>query len=135
MSLKRVTSKDFPMIVHWHKERKLTVPDPRALSDTGFIADGRVAGWLYLTNSNIAMIEGIISDPKSPASLRRESLDKLIGFMIDFALELGYTQFIGITKLSKMEDRVKSKFGFKRIPHTVLYLDASFDKTEIRKDK
>lgn len=134
MSLKRVTSKDFPMIVHWHKERKLTVPDPRALSDTGFIADNRVAGWLYLTNSNIAMIEGIISDPKSPASLRRESLDKLIGFMIDFALELGYTQFIGISKHMRVHGLGK-KFGFKSLPHTVLYLDASFDKTEIRKDK
>ena len=69
MSLKRVTSKDFPVIVHWYRQRKLTPPDPRALSDVGFIADGRVAGWLYLTNSNIAMIEGIISDPSSTPGL------------------------------------------------------------------
>lgn len=135
MSLKRVTSKDFPVIVHWYRQRKLTPPDPRALSDIGFIADGRAAGWLYLTNSNIAMIEGIISDPSSTPSLRGESLDKLIGFMIDFSLQLGYTQILGITKHPNMEKKVKSKFGFKKLPHTVLYLDASYDKTEIRKDK
>ena len=130
MSLKRVTSKDFPMIVSWYRQRSLTPPDPRALSDVGFVADNRVAGWLYLTNSNIALIEGIISDPKSPPSLRNESLDKIIGFMIDFALELGYTQFIGITKHSKVEQRVK-KFGFKVLPHRAVYLDASSDKTGI----
>lgn len=132
MSLKRIGSKDFPLIVHWYRQRKLTPPDPRALSDVGFIADGRVAGWLYLTNSNMAMIEGIISDPNSSASLRRESLDKLIGFLLDFALELGYTQIIGVSKHMRIEGLGK-KFGFKTLPHTVLYLDASFDKTEIRK--
>jgi hypothetical protein len=132
MSLKRITSKDFPLIVHWYRQRNLTPPDPRALSDTGFIADGRVAGWLYLTNSNIAMIEGIISDSKSSPGLRRESLDKLIGFMVDFALELGYTQFIGVTRHPSIEKTGK-KFGFRKLPHTILYLDASFDKTEVGK--
>lgn len=134
MSLRRVASKDFPMIVQWYRQRNLTPPDPRALSDVGFIADGRVAGWLYLTNSNIAMIEGIISDPNSSSSLRRESIDKLVGFMIDFALQLGYTQILGVSKHMRIHD-VGKKFGFKALPHTVLYLDASFDKAEIRKDK
>lgn len=124
MSLKRVTSKDFPVIVHWYRKHKLTPPDPRALSDVGFVADGRVAGWLYLTNSNIAIIEGIVSDPDSTKSLRKESLNKLVGFLIDFAMNLGYTQIIGITKHPHMKELGK-RFGFKTIPHTVIYLDAS----------
>jgi len=124
MSLKRVTSKDFPVIVHWYRQRKLTPPDPRALSDVGFIADGRVAGWLYLTNSNIAMIEGIISDPSSTPGLRRESLNKLVGCLIDFAVHLGYTQIMGVTKHIGIEALGK-RYGFKRLPHTVIYLDAS----------
>lgn len=124
MSLKRVTSKDFPIIVHWYRKRKLTPPDPRALSDVGFIADNRVAGWLFITNSNIAMIEGIISDPESTPSLRKESLNKLIGFLIDFALSLGYTQIIGVTKHPNVQELGK-RYGFKTLPHTVIYLNAS----------
>lgn len=126
MSLRRVTSKDFPVIVHWYRKRQLTPPDPRALSDAGFIADGRVAGWLYLTNSNIAFIDGIISDPNTSASLRRESLSKLVGCLIDFAVHLGYTQVIGLTKHPGIQDLGK-RYGFKKLPHTVIYLDASGD--------
>lgn len=101
------------------------MPDPRSLSNTGFIADNRVAGWLLLTNSNIALIEGIISDPDSVPSLRRESLDKLIGFMIDFCLASGYTQIIGITRHPRIEG-VGKKFGFKPLPsHKILYLNAT----------
>lgn len=132
--MKRITSKDFPMIVSWYKQRGLPSPDPRALSDVGFIADGRVAGWLYLTNSNMALIEGIISDPSSAPSLRRESIDKLVGFLIDFALELGYTQFLGVTK-HPMVEKVGKKFGFKHLPHKILHLDASLDAISLRKDK
>lgn len=129
MSLKRVTSKDFPVIVHWYRKRNLKVPDPRALSDVGFIADGRVAGWLYLTNSNIAIIEGIISDPDSTSSLRRESLNKLIGCLIDFAVHLGYTQIMGVTKHPGIQTLGK-RYGFKSLPHTVIYLDASDEGAE-----
>lgn len=129
MSLRRVTSKDFPVIVHWYRQRQLTPPDPRALSDVGFIADGRVAGWLYLTNSNIALIDGVVSDPKSTPSLRRESLNKLIGCLIDFAVHLGYTQILGVTKHPGIESLGK-KYGFKRLPHSVIYLDASDVETD-----
>jgi len=124
MNLKRVTSKDFPKIVLWYRKRGLTPPDPRALSDVGFIADGRAAAWLYITNSNMAMIEGVISDPESTPSLRKESLNKLIGFIIDFAVSLGYTQIIGVTKHPNMLELVK-RYGFKTLPHTLVYLDSS----------
>lgn len=126
MSIRRVTSKDFPMIVSWYRKRGLKAPDPRALSDSGFIADERVAVWVFLTNSNMALIDGVIADPETVPSLRRESLTKLIGFCIDFCLQLGYTQIIGVTKHPKIEDLGK-KFGFKQLPHKVIYLDASGD--------
>ena len=133
MSLRRVTSKDFPLIVHWYRKRSLTPPDPRALSDIGFIADGRVAGWLYLTNSNIALIEGIVSDPDSTSSLRRESLNKLVGCLIDFAVHLGYTQIMGVTKHPGIEALGK-RYGFKSLPHTVIYLDASDEAFETERE-
>lgn len=126
-NLRKIGSKDFPLIVSWYKKHKQRVPDPRALSNTGFIADERVAGWIFLTNSNIALIEGIISDPDSIPSLRRESLNKLIGFMIDFCIASGYTQIIGITKHPRIEF-IGKKYGFKTLPsHKVLYLNASDD--------
>jgi hypothetical protein len=126
-NLRKIGSKDFPLIVSWYKGHKQAVPDPRALSNTGFIVDNRVAGWVLLTNSNIALIEGIISDPNSIPSLRRESLNKLVGFLIDFCLAAGYTQIIGITKNPRI-DLLGKRYGFKTLPdHKILYLNASDD--------
>lgn len=119
-NIRKVKSKDFPIIVKWYKGHKQTVPDPRALSTTGFIADERVACWIYLTNSNMALIEGIISDPESIPSLRRESLNKLIGFCIDFCLAAGYTQILGLSKHPRIEVLAK-RYGFKLLPDHKLY--------------
>jgi len=80
----------------------------------GYMADGRVAAWLYLTNSGIAMIENVISDPHSVPSLRRQSLQKLIGFLVDTATALGYTTIIGVTKNKGILD-ISRKFGFKEM--------------------
>jgi hypothetical protein len=114
------------MIVSWYRERGMKAPDPRALSDSGFIADERVAVWVFLTNSNMALIDGVVSDPKTIASFRRESLIKLIGFCVDFCVQLGYTQIIGVTKHPSIESLGK-KFGFKELSHKVIYLNAAGD--------
>lgn len=82
------------------------------ISDLGYIVDGRVAGWLYVTNSNCAMIEGIIADPNTVPSLRQQSLRKLCGFLVDTALMLGYTNIFGISKHPSMA-KVSKELGFK----------------------
>ena len=107
-------SRHFPEVDEWYRRREMSIPDPTLLSDMGYMADGRVAAWLYLTNSGIAMIENVISDPHSVPSLRRQSLQKLIGFLVDTATALGYTTIIGVTKNKGILD-ISRKFGFKEM--------------------
>lgn len=121
-SIVRVKSSHWPLISSWYEERGLKTPIKGNMSDMGFIADGRVAGWLYLTNSNIAMIEGIISDPHTIPSLRKASLAKLTGAMIDMALALGYTTILGITKHPSVKKLAK-QYGFKETDNTVMILE------------
>lgn len=112
-AIRRLGSKDYELIESWYNKRDRDMPEPASFSDMGFIADGRVAGWLYVTNSNMAMIEGIISDPDTIPSLRRESLTKLCGFLIDTAFMLGYTHIFGITEHPSIE-QVCEKMGFRQ---------------------
>lgn len=112
----------YDIIKKWYKARKQTVPARACLSDVGFIADGRAAGWLYLTNSNIAMIEGIVSDPNTVPSLRRASLNKLIGILVDTAVSLGYTNIIGLSNHPGIS-RVGARYGFKETKMTLLSLN------------
>lgn len=103
-----------PEISEWFEARGLKPPPQETLSDMGYMADGRVAAWLYITNSSVAMIENIISDPNTVPSLRRQSLDKLIGFLVDTATALGYTTVLGITK-HKGVLNLAQRFGFKEM--------------------
>jgi len=103
------------MIAKWYKARGQRVPEPKSLSTIGFIADDRVAAWLYVTNSNMAMIECVISNPDTVPSLRRESLQHLCSFMVDAAMAMGYTNLAGITNHPSIE-AICSRLGFKKGP-------------------
>lgn len=111
----------YPIIAKWYTERGLPAPKMSTLSDTGFILDNRVAGWLYMTNSKLAMIEGIISNPQSIPSLRKTSLLRLCALLVDTALALGYTDIIGISEHPSVLE-VGKKLGFKAKAYTLLSL-------------
>lgn len=112
--IKKMNYEHTQLALSWYEKHKMTAPNKHLLSDLGYMVDGRVAGWLYVTNSGIAMIENIISDPDSVPSLRRESLDKLVGFMVDVALSLGYTTIVGLTKHPQIF-KLGNKFGFQEM--------------------
>jgi hypothetical protein len=110
-SIVKVHRDHMPLIEEWYSARGRKPPKKGMLSSMGFIADNRVAGWLYLTDSNIAIVEGIIADPNTVPSLRRTSLRKLCGFLVDTALMLGYTEIVGMTEHPMIEDICK-ELGF-----------------------
>lgn len=136
--LRRYTHRDYVMIKEWYELRGKKAPSPALLSDLGYIADDRVCGFLYLTNSNMAMIEGIIANPETVPSLRKESLTKLVGYMIDTALLLGYENIFGISKHPSMAKEAE-RFGFKvqsdNVIYTMIESDEAIDATDIDESK
>lgn len=112
MSITRYKSSHYKAIASWYKARNLQAPPRESLSDMGYIVDERVAGWLYLTNSNIALIEGVISNPFTVPSLRKQSLRKLAGLLVDSALTLGYTT-INISTNHPTIEKLAKDMGFK----------------------
>lgn len=113
MDIRRVKPSDFGLIAGWYAERGLHVPDMASFSDTGFIADDRAAGFVYLTNSNVAMIDALITNPTTVPSLRRESVAKLVGVMIEFAISLGCTNIIALTEHPAVR-KLCAQHGFKK---------------------
>ena len=88
------------------------------LSDFGFIVDNRVAGFLYMTNSNIAFIEWVVARPKTVPSLRRASLRKLIGVLVDTATMMGCDIIFGVSTHPSIGKEAKA-FGFVGKEHMV----------------
>lgn len=120
--LRKYTHHDFDMIASWYEQRGLPVPLEASLSDMGWIADDRVVGFLYVTPSNVALIEGIIANPDTVPSLRAESMRKLSGFLIDYALLMGYTNLVAITEHPSIAEACKA-FGFTESNHRVFLLN------------
>lgn len=129
MGIKRYKPTDYAGIVSWYKARGLSAPPKDSLSTMGFVADNRVAGWLYLTNSNVALIEGVISNPYTVPSLRRASLQKLAGVMVDSALSLGYTTIKVDTNHPSIQ-KIVTDMGFKEhsLKTFILHDDDESDK-------
>lgn len=125
-SIVRVTPDHYPMLQSWYEARGRKMPNTELLSDMGYIVDGRIAGWLYVTNSSMAMIEGIIADPNTVPSLRRQSLRKLCGFLIDSALMLGFTEIFGISRHPSMT-KVGKELGFKSAKFNIFTLSVGQD--------
>lgn len=106
---------DHEMIRDWYRGW-LMKPVPRELlPETGLIVNGVCAGFLYLTNSGLGLIEGYISNPEASPELRSEGLDELTSALLSLAKEKGVVVVKCETRLSQVAERAL-KFEFKEIP-------------------
>jgi hypothetical protein len=113
--------KDYQDIKGWFehfKKKDVHCPLPDMLSSDGIITEYYnqkvCAGFLYTTNSNIAMIEFMISNPEAPTKLRKESLKKTLT-----ALKTkGYEILLNITS-NRGYSRTLERYGYIRgtTPH------------------
>ena len=66
---------------------------PDILSDTGFIVfeddEPLVAGWMYLTNSKVAWLEWVVSNPECDRIQRATAIHLLIGHITHMTDSLG----------------------------------------------
>lgn len=121
MAIRKYTKHDYPMIASWFKERGKPVPSQDLLSDLGFIADERVAGWIYITNSSLAMIENVISNPNTVPSLRRESTKRLCSTLVESAMVLGFNNIFAISNHPAIE-KICKDMGFRSAAFKVFTL-------------
>ena len=111
MKLRRVVKEDLTAINRWYRQRNLPLVTADVLPDVGFIAPGVAAVFLYQTDSSIAMIEGLISNPEATLRDRKLAIDASILQCVYYARALGYTQVIGLTRDAGTYKRVK-RHGF-----------------------
>jgi hypothetical protein len=118
--IRRYKDSDYGMIKKWAKSRGMLAPKAASLSTLGYICDERVAGWIYLTDSNIAFIDGVISNPDTVPSFRRMALKKLCGAMVEKAQQMGYTNIIATTKHPAIQ-KICEDMGFVTAPDFKIY--------------
>ena len=83
LNIRRLNNKDLIIIKQWWKSwPKWEAPADDFLPETGVIVEHDnkpvVAGFIYLTNAKVALLEWIISDPEWKHEHRKTSIELLI---------------------------------------------------------
>ena len=81
---------DYSQLTGWFKHREMNVPPLDLLSNVGFIADDIAAGFIYTTNSSIAIIDCYISNPDSDIDDRNRALELITIHLISYAKNCGF---------------------------------------------
>lgn len=91
-------------VVEWCKGREVPATVLEFRPEIGLIVPGYVVGFLYQTDSPIAMIEGVVANPDTKESERFTAIWDLWIEMIDVAKELGFHELWGYSSVPAMRD-------------------------------
>lgn len=114
MLVRRILDLDFDEIEKWFEMRSMTMPNRSLFPKVGFIVNKIAAGFIYFTDSSVAIIDCYISNPSSNAKERNEALDAITGALIT----VGKQHNIKLLKCDTQVDAIKIRAesaGFKRI--------------------
>lgn len=110
--VRKYEDSDILQIDDWCKARNLPMINPSLLPDTGYVVDGIAAGFLYLTNSKVGLLDSYISNPESAGSDRNIALDQITEKLLEIARINKLKLVICSTDYNTIKTRAKS-FGFR----------------------
>lgn len=100
------------MVAHWWVGHKWPVLPLAALPASGFVVPGVCAGFLYFTDSEIAILEWVVSNPKASTMEVGRGIKAIVEAAISTALNEGYSMIFSYVK-SKGLQKLYERQGFK----------------------
>lgn len=113
--IRKVETKDIQTIQSWFLARNI-VDQSDMFSTIGYIVPDIAAGFLYTTNSQVAIIEHLITNPIYHKEIRDKALDEVVLSIIKEAKRLHFTNLLGITEFDVVTQRAL-KLGFEKQPN------------------
>ncbi|MFP2911257.1 hypothetical protein ACLESD_40780 [Pyxidicoccus sp. 3LFB2] len=84
---------------------------PESLPQTGFIIPGKAAGFMYRTDSTVALIENLVAAPGMSREERTDYIDAIVLAIAEEATRLGFKILVGYTQLDAVVKRAE-RLGF-----------------------
>lgn len=87
--VKKYSSDDYSDLESMFQTWGMSAPNPDFLPKTGFIKKGLAAGFMYLTDSKIAIIDNFVCNKDSDKMERKECLNTITEMLVNEAMSLG----------------------------------------------
>lgn len=108
---KRFIESDYKEIAHWFQAWGVTPPPIGILSDIGIIVPGVAAGFLYLTNSQMGIIDCLVSNPDASKEERNHAIHLIGERLLEMARSTDCIRVKCNTRIGSVMERAK-QFGF-----------------------
>jgi len=109
--MRRFGPEDMEQVEGWYRARGLAQPPPSTLSACGFIEPGVAAGWLYRTDADFALAEGIVTNPAATPGERHAALNALMGALVEQARKCGFRVVLGVCRDPGIASRAMDSHG------------------------
>ena len=118
--MRRYNPEDLPELNRWYASRKLPHIDSDSLPLIGFIEPDVAAGFLYLTDSSLGIIEGVVANPRASRESKDRALDEIDGRITQAARELGIKHLVAICASQALLRRSEHLGYIEGAPATIL---------------
>jgi hypothetical protein len=110
---------DHAAIAAWCAAHGRAAPPPSSLPEHGYIVAGVAAGFLYLTDSDVALLDGYVTNPAAGLRERSEAIDAITGVLLAAAKDAGARHVGGLCASAGVERRAR-RLGLERIGEFVM---------------
>jgi hypothetical protein len=89
----------------WTRHYEMTPLPVQFLPQSGFVVEGVAMGFMYRTDSKLALIENLAANPKLPRDTVTAGLDAVVSAIADEGRALGFEVLIGYTNVNAVIQR------------------------------
>ena len=100
--MRPILKSDLATVDKWRAWHGLQPINRRLYPPTGFIIDDVAAGFVTMTDTALALVENVITNPRAPVRERDEALKLIITKLERTAYDWGYDFIVGITENPKI---------------------------------
>ena len=121
MIIKPFAPSDYEELLQWYSDWEEPPPALELLPKTGFVIQNICAGFLYMTDARLGILDCFISNPSSPKEKRTEAINALADNLLACAKFYGCRAVMASSNILSIKQRCED-LGFVYKGETSLYI-------------
>jgi hypothetical protein len=110
--MRTFSDSDLEQVNRWEQAQGLKPSELSSLSGNGWIEPGVAAGWLYSTDSDFCLLDGVVSNPEAAADERHMALDRIQQMAGIWAKALGFKHLVALCTVDSLLKRGVERYGY-----------------------